>query len=62
MTTVTLWLLIFTASGYRPAVVVEHFNTQARCEAAAAEMDRLSSARGGPSAQLPACLRVEAVR
>lgn len=62
MTTVTLWILIFTASGSRPAVVVEHFNTQARCEAAAAEMERLSNARGGPTGQLPACLRVEAAR
>jgi hypothetical protein len=61
MTTVTLWILIFTGSGYRPAAVVDRFSTEAACNAAAAQMDRLSEGPG-IAKQFPACLRAEVAR
>lgn len=35
MTTVTLWILLITAYGERPPVVVDRFATEADCVAAA---------------------------
>ena len=35
MTTVTLWILLITTYGDRPAVVVDRFATEADCLAAA---------------------------
>lgn len=53
MTSMTLWILIFSAQYTRPATVIERFATEAQCKSAMASVDR---------SQLPTCLRVEAVR
>lgn len=65
MTTITLWLLIFSANGYRPAVVIDRFKEQGLCEAAlrsTLEWQGKSYQQGGISDQFPFCLRVDTAR
>ncbi len=56
--TITLWLLIFAGSGYRPAIVVERFASEAHCMDAVEQIKRITSGPGFGS-QFPMCLRVE---
>ena len=56
-TTVTIWLLIFTASGYRPAVVIERFPTAETCQAALVATQQWTDSKAENARQFPMCLK-----
>lgn len=62
MNSVALWLLIFSAGGYRPAAVIEQFLTKEECMAAKAAINGLEQGKDNISLQYAICIPVNAAR
>lgn len=57
MFTSTIYILIFAASGYRPAAVIAEYPTMEHCQAAIVEVVKYSNASVANANQFPFCLK-----